>query len=299
MSAAYPSYPFTPEALRLRDTREPEHCRARRRVVEAGGEPVGAGGYSQRGDMYAPGRFFVLVYVAPEFQALGIGKRLFDTALAALEPLEARELRSFCSESDARTLRFLAERGFTETMRDGQASLELSTFAPSLWPVSPPEGIRVVSYAALSTRPDFAEALCALHNTLMACIPPLGVRSPVSVDDFVRGFLDPDQTHFSGSFAAVDENSGELVGCSELRRGPDGASDTAWVGLTGVRRAWRGRGVALALKLSAMHWAREQGFQKIVTGNASDNVPILKLNEKLGFVRSPWRVQVTRFLQPE
>ena len=120
VNAAYPAYPFTPESLRHRDEREPEHCLRARWVVEVGGEVVGVGGYEQRSDMYAPGRFELRLYVAPERQGEGIGRVLYETVLGALDKLVPTELRTFCQETEPRALRFFSERGFSETMRDGQ-----------------------------------------------------------------------------------------------------------------------------------------------------------------------------------
>lgn len=293
VNAAYPAYPFTPESLRHRDEREPEHCLRARWVAEVGGETVGVGGYEQRSDMYAPGRFELRLYVTPERQCEGIGRALYATVLSALEKLSPTELRTFCQETEPRALRFFAERGFSETMRDGQAYLDLSAFDSESWPTDLPEGVTIASYEALQNRPGFVEELCALHNAIMADVPPLGVRSPVSADDFARRFLDPHDKRLDGSFAAVGPG-GSLIGVSELRNAQDGARKTLWIGLTGVRRDGRGKGVALALKLAAMRWARARGYESLRTGNASDNVPILTLNERLGFVREPWRVQLAR-----
>jgi mycothiol synthase len=296
LSAAYPSYPFTPDALKKRDEREPAHCLARRWVAEESGKLVGVGGFFQRSDMHTPGRFFAMVYVLPERQGQGVGQKLFAVILEALTALGATELRSFCAETDPRSLGFLAARGFAETMRDGPAMLTLSSFDSALWPLEPPSGVQILSYEQLQSRPDFVESLCALHNAIMEDVPPIGVRSPVAPEDFAHQFLDPSEKHFAGSFAAVDRTTDALIGCSELRRPPDGAIDAAWIGLTGVRREWRGRGVALALKLSAMRWAEEAGYAFLRTGNASDNLPILTLNDRLGFVREPWRVLFVRSL---
>ena len=172
--------------------------------------------------------------------------------------------------------------------------LDQTAFDPSAWQTPLPDGVTIQSYAHLQqVRPDFARSLCELHNAIMADVPPIGVRSPLPLEEFARRFLDSADKRLGGSFAAV-ASDGALVGVSELRAAPDGSTDTLWVGLTGVRRDWRGKGVALALKLAAIRWAHEGGCKIIRTGNALDNVPILTLNERLGFVREPWRVHLSR-----
>lgn len=64
-------------------------------------------------------------------------------------------------------------------------------------------------------------------------------------------------------------------------------SDTLHTGLTGVTAAWRGWGVATALKFMSIRAARNHGAPTIRTGNASDNAPMLAINDRLSFVRDP------------
>jgi len=56
-------------------------------------------------------------------------------------------------------------------------------------------------------------------------------------------------------------------------------------GNTGVRREYRGRGIAVALKLKVIDFARRNGYEKMKTWNASNNAPMLAVNAKLGFKR--------------
>jgi mycothiol synthase len=57
--------------------------------------------------------------------------------------------------------------------------------------------------------------------------------------------------------------------------------------MTGVGRAYRGLGVATALKVRGITCAREHGYATIRTLNDITNMPILGSNDKLGFVRQP------------
>jgi len=50
-----------------------------------------------------------------------------------------------------------------------------------------------------------------------------------------------------------------------------------------VKRAWRGRGIAGALKRRQIAWAKENGFRRVVTNNEERNEPIRRLNERLGY----------------
>ena len=85
------------------------------------------------------------------------------------------------------------------------------------------------------------------------------------------------------AFVAVD---GDLVvGCTELVV-PPGDPDALRVGYTGVLRSHRRRGIAMALKLRAVQYARSVGANSIQTDNAESN-PMYQINLRLGFVPQP------------
>ena len=56
---------------------------------------------------------------------------------------------------------------------------------------------------------------------------------------------------------------------------------------TSVRRAWRGRGLARALKATQIAWAKEAGYSRLETSNDTRNAPILRLNESFGYTERP------------
>ncbi len=84
----------------------------------------------------------------------------------------------------------------------------------------------------------------------------------------------------------------ELIGVSELREGP--RPDWLGTGLTGVKRAYRGQGVAFALKLRAAQYAKAAGVRVVTTQNHTGNRAILAINEALGFVKEPAWLRLKR-----
>jgi RimJ/RimL family protein N-acetyltransferase len=63
---------------------------------------------------------------------------------------------------------------------------------------------------------------------------------------------------------------------------------------TGTHPDYRGRRIALALKLHTIRLARRLNLAHIRTYNDSHNVPMLAINDKLGYVRQPGRYQLMR-----
>jgi RimJ/RimL family protein N-acetyltransferase len=66
--------------------------------------------------------------------------------------------------------------------------------------------------------------------------------------------------------------------------------------MTAVRRAWRGRGIASALKRAQIAWAKEHGFQRLTTTNEVRNAPMRRINEAFGYLPAPGRVWLRRRL---
>ncbi|MBI3975568.1 MAG: hypothetical protein HY334_04170 [Armatimonadetes bacterium] len=70
-------------------------------------------------------------------------------------------------------------------------------------------------------------------------------------------------------------------------------------GITGTRRAYRNRGLALALKLRTVAFARARGVREIRTWNDTLNAPMLHINVKMGFVRQPAWISFEQRLREE
>jgi predicted GNAT superfamily acetyltransferase len=86
-------------------------------------------------------------------------------------------------------------------------------------------------------------------------------------------------------FLAIDRE-GRYLGVSNLFAALDDPT-FLWQGLTGVRRASRGKGIAMALKLRTVRYALDRGVEHIKTWNDQYNRPMLAINEAMGFERQP------------
>jgi mycothiol synthase len=75
----------------------------------------------------------------------------------------------------------------------------------------------------------------------------------------------------------------EVVGCAGLMLDHD-QPDRAENALTAVRRDFRGRGVASALKRTTLVWAASNGIREVYTWTQRGNADMRRLNEHLGYV---------------
>lgn len=293
-NGAMPKDPASAAQLKERDENRPVGLERRRWVAERGGRVVGVGEYTQSTDMYHPRKFQLIVCVDPRYRRQGIGSLLFEHLVGALERFEPIGLQARAHEDDRDTVRFLAERGFLEDFRQWESHLETAGFDGERWrPVEErvrAHGIAIVTLADLASDPERDRRLYDLEHELSEDIPsPDSVRNSLWPRDenrfrrYADGVLnDPDRAPWTYLVAVKD---GEYIGMSYGSEEPEaGAFD---IDFTGVRRAYRGWGIATALKMRGIELARSHGYTAVRTWNDTANVPILGLNDKLGFVRQP------------
>ena len=103
---------------------------------------------------------------------------------------------------------------------------------------------------------------------------------------------------FSGHSGRVGLDRGEYVGLTELwsNQADPGLFD---IGVTGVLRSHRRRGIGTALKLRGIEFAQKRGIRELCTWNASNNGAILAVNRRLGFVRRPAHIAYVKEVRAE
>ena len=111
----------------------------------------------------------------------------------------------------------------------------------------------------------------------------------MDIDRWRAAYLEGPSALPGGCFVALAD--GEAVGIAGLTA-LDARPGTAEHLLTGVRRAWRGRGIATALKRAQIEWARSAGLERLVTTNDETNVPMRGINARLGYEPRPGAIVV-------
>jgi GNAT superfamily N-acetyltransferase len=98
-----------------------------------------------------------------------------------------------------------------------------------------------------------------------------------------------------GWFVALDHD--QLVGTSRAFRNL-AKNDQLDGSLTGVIRSYRRRGIATALKLRLIQFAKEYGAAVMLTANEENN-PIYTLNRALGFTPQPAWIEFEKTMRVE
>jgi GNAT superfamily N-acetyltransferase len=263
-NAAVPEdIPWDARQQRERRERDPRRLYL---LAEVDGEPVAVGfaGPSDNAD-----RGFVAPRVLPGARRRGLGSALLTRLAGHLEEVGFEVAGAHVDGNDEGSLAFARRFGFEEVDRQVEQVRALGDEPPA----QPPPGVTFVSIAE---RP---ELLREAH--------PLGVRGwadmataervTISLEDWLA-----DEASFpEGSFVALSD--GEIVGYSGLCRLGDDPT-LAEDGLTVVRRDWRRRGLATALKRAELHWAAANGIREIITWTQRGNDGMRAANDRLGYI---------------
>jgi len=229
---------------------------------------------------------YAMARVLPEHRRQGVGTLIYDGLSEHAREIGRESLWGRVREDDAESRAFLRNRGFREAGREYEVVLD--TAGADATP-APPDGIELVS---LAERPDLEPAVHELDCDVAADVPrPEGDDfEPQPFPRWREQYLEgPGAVPQTLIVALVD---GEVVGYTGLRR-RGATSPTAENMLTAVRRDWRRRGIATALKREQIARARAAGIEQIFTTNDETNTGMRGVNARLGYRPAPTHIVVT------
>lgn len=301
-TTVYPDYPWSEEEFRHWDSHyDGERLKLRRIVAEdAGGRMVGWAHWHHSTDTYHPQKFSIDITVHPDQQRRGIGGRLYDALMTELAPIDPILLWANTRETFAHSIRFLECRGFGEKRRAWESRLPVATFDATPFEAKAAralEGLTISTAAkARETDPQWRHKLYDLHKEVLADVPRVDEHTPPTLEEYVARHLGHPGYMPEAHFLVQDGE--DFVAESNLFRSQE-LSDVLYQGITGTRRAYRNRGLALALKLRTVAFARSRGIREIRTWNDTLNAPMLHINVAMGFVRQPAWISFERRLGEE
>ena len=289
------------DELWLRDRREFNESNYVRRHYaaehEETGQLLGYGAIEQT--IYLP-RYRLVLVIEPRWVRRGVGRLLLDRLADDLREAGAVTATYRGYESAGEVQSFLKEHGFTETLRLLDLRLavteaDLSALSPAVERVKA-RGISISTLREERERdPRYVEKLYELTTEIKRDDPARDFFTPPPYHEReVRLWLERAYVLPEAYFIAKDGD--RYVGLTDLNlleAVPGGVSQ----GFTGVRSEYRRRGIATALKVCAIEYARRQGFRTIRAFNRPAHSPLLALNEKLGFCHLFSHVTLERCLK--
>lgn len=240
------------------------------------GRLVGTGSIATESEYPQP---WVEVTVPLEERRRGVGTALFEAVFAWARERGHSEVRTSVEESDPDGRDWLTRRGFREIAREIRVALDLTDLEPRADP--PPPGIQIVTWAE---RPELGPGMYAVYCEATPDIPGEEETEIAPYEDWLAHHMQGAGDRPEATFAALAGD--EVVGYAKFFL-TEAQPTTAFHDLTAVKRAWRGRGIAGALKRTQIVWAIERGYTRLVTGNEERNEPIQRLNERLGYRPEP------------
>jgi GNAT superfamily N-acetyltransferase len=224
------------------------------------------------------------VRVIPDARRRSIGSDLLSELAAWAIRLGYVEMVGPVKEVDGASLAWAERRGFVEVGRNSLLALDLTRIEAPV--VEAPDGIEIVSWAQ---RPDVAAGMYEVACEAYPDIPGEEDAEMAPFVDWLSMDMQGAGDRPEATFVAIADD--EVVAYAKLslsRARPT----VAMHDITGVRRAWRGRGIARALKAAEIAWAKENGYERLETQNEERNEPIRRLNERYGYVVTPGTVTV-------
>jgi mycothiol synthase len=261
----------TVEELRARESGD------RLMLLAREGDTVVGSGMADRGESADSGA--AAPRVLPDHRRRGIGGEILRALADHCSSLGVPRLRA--KVDDEESLAFARRFGFVEVDREVELTRSVADF-PSPPPL--PEGVEVVTSAE---RPGLWEA--SYDRFGREAVAGFAVDTPLSVT------RERWATTWRGDPMFLALHDGEVIGCAGLLLDTD-EPRRAENALTAVRRDWRGRGIAVHLKLRALEWAAAHDVDEVYTWTQDGNVAMRTLNERLGYTTSRTSITVSRAL---
>ncbi|MGB1253263.1 MAG: GNAT family N-acetyltransferase [Candidatus Promineifilaceae bacterium] len=207
-------------------------------------------------------------------------------------------IQVYIREDNLHSIRHLKQLGFELGMRDIYSELPVASFDVTahagLTAKLAASGVRILTLGELCSQPtkEWMPKLKEAAWDMLQDMPHDEPFTKSTVEEWWKETSVPDQPHDAYFIAVTD--AGDYVGISNLKTGVGKIVQT---GFTGVKRGWRRKGIATALKMRAVAFAHDYGATTIQTDNEESN-PMYQLNVRLGFEpRTTWCNYIKTFPQ--
>jgi len=262
------------------------------RVVALEDGAIVASGQAWNSHLWPRHRFMLAIAVHPASRRRGIGSELERRLRKFSASAGGTELTAIIRENDSVSRGFLERRAYREAYQRFEMELDVSTFDWTRFAGwrSMLGGLRLTNLVEFGATEANLRKLFDLSTALSPDVPHPEGTPQFTIEDFQQ-FARAPGFRLDGLFVALDGE--RIAGMSGVwtREG-----QPAYTYFTGVDRAYRGKGLATALKLATIEFVQRLGIGAMRTHNDTLNYPIVAVNEKLGYRRLPAQVAMKRHL---
>jgi len=247
-----------------------------------------------RNPWMAPGHFWARAIVDPALRRHGLGELLYQHTLDFLRTQPTTHLLSEVRDACSEGLKFARKRGFTVQRHLSVSRLYLTEFNPApfagIVEAAEATGIRFFTLASVEMTLENQHKLYELHRTCAADNPAYEGWNFPDFPTFCHATFDSPRYLPGAHLVATDGE--DWIGLASLDYYAE--QQAMHNGFTGVLRAYRGRHLALTLKLLSISIAQSYNVDYLYTNNDSTNAPMLAINHRLGYQESPGILMLIR-----
>jgi GNAT superfamily N-acetyltransferase len=231
------------------------------------------------------GRYWCALRVHPEHGRRRIGRRLYQRVERDLVRLGARAVQAELHEDLGDLIAPLARRGFHERLRSWTFALDPRAVDPARLAAGALDApLQLTTLPAERARdPAWLARLHDLYAAVAQEVPIPGYPHATVPVAWIERQLAGLPTSLPAACFIVRDGE-RYAGLSYLHGDLD-EPGVLHQQITGVRAAYRGRGIASALKLATIAFARRHGYTQIQTCVEANNPSMLAINRRLGFTR--------------
>ena len=291
---ATPSQWMSPAASRAMQNASPEPLRLVLLVEDTGGAIQAIGSTSNGGLFASPdGSWRVGLRTAPQWRRRGVARALLEELAEHARANNAKRLIAAVRGDEPEGARFAEALGYRAFHERIDSYIDVPSFDASGFDdpdaTAARAGVRLATYAELLR--EHAADVEAFQRELLPVIWAMArdVPSPTPMPEQPPPFEQAKRMFFEGP--GIDPPStiialrdGRTVGMTVTMVKENG---TAYTNFTGVSRAERGKGIALAMKLRALRDLMTRGVKLFGTTNDEQNAAMRGINRRLGYVPDP------------
>jgi mycothiol synthase len=293
-----PENPGSQERMEYFEKTYPADNPRLRYVIEnAAGKCIGQGVCEHSTFISVPGMYFMWITIDPDYRGRGIAQTLLPRFEAYARAQGMVKLWTSCKEDQDYSIRFLEKAGFYLLGQRFESMLDLTTFDESRFAGTidrlQAAGFEFTTLAQeRAINPEADRLLYDIDAETGGEVPwPGGAHMETTYEQFRQRSLESPMADPTAMLIA--KHQGRYAGITLVEFSPGQPAHTT---MTGVRREYRGQGLALGLKLLSFRSMKEHGCTQTITQNDTANPPILRLNEKLGYEKKPGILQWEKML---
>jgi mycothiol synthase len=278
--------PQTVHRMRFYNDLEPPEAFFEMHVAEMDGHAVGYAEWSRDVYIEEPDVYWGTIEIESGYRGRGVGRALYGLMLESIGARGAKRVQGYIREDLPQARAFFDSRGFQPTGRVDRAS-RLDVEAAELdgcrqgFQKATSSGLRLATLRELGADDESVlRAVYAVDEEASRDMPRSTTFTSVPYEKWLEYLNGPGYSP-DCFFLAMDGD--QPAGLAFLHLMDEGTG-VAYNGFTGVGRAYRGRGIARALKLMTVEWARSHGMKFIYTDNDFENRPMLAINIEMGYV---------------